>query len=70
MPFGSPRKTPVATNHERGESRWNAKLTEADVIEIRMLGPLVKSAAIAAMFGVSESNVGLILNRKSWKHIL
>lgn len=54
---------------QRGEDRYNSKLTEADVREIRRLGPTTKNIALAAQFGVSESNIEFILSRKTWKHV-
>lgn len=49
----------------RGERHGAAKLTEADVLAIRsMTGVLRKE--IAAIFGVSRTNINAIMRRKSW----
>lgn len=54
----------------KGEKRWNAKLSEAEVIRIRQLrqiGYLQKD--IAEEFGVSQSQTSSLILRKTWKHI-
>ncbi len=61
-------------NYQRGEARWNSKLTEEDVLEIRRLGnpyspDRLKDEAIAALFFISEGNVGHILKRRTWKEL-
>jgi hypothetical protein len=48
----------------RGEQHHNAKLTEAHVRAIRAASGTLDE--VAARFGVSRSNVGLIRQRKSW----
>ena len=66
-------KTPVENQadkiihgtHNRGERSGCAKLTASDVQEIRSLSGLSK-ADIARQFGVSQSRVSLIINRKAW----
>jgi len=46
------------------------KLTEENVFTIRALGQQgVRQKNIAAKFGISQSQVSLILLRKEWKHI-
>ena len=54
-----------------GESSRFAKLTEADVREIRRLhdNGEFTNRAIAKMFGVTAANVGMIVKRKTWKHV-
>lgn len=55
----------------RGENNGSAKLTATDIVAIRQKraqgGASLKS--IAREYGVSESNVKLILQRKTWAHI-
>lgn len=54
----------------RGEKRPAAKLTEYDVIrmrEERASGSTVKS--LASKYGVSESCIYYVTNRRSWKHV-
>lgn len=55
----------------RGEQHGAAKLTEADVREIRRLySPRVCSfKKLGRMFGVDFSTVYAIVKRKSWRHI-
>lgn len=67
--------TPVITEKHRfrvraGSEHHAAVLTDAQVIEMRALrneGAQLKD--IAARFGVSESNVGMICKRRTWKHL-
>ncbi len=55
----------------QGESNHKAKLTESQVIEIydrcTILGESKK--ALSLEFGVSDSNISLIITGKSWKHL-
>ena len=60
-PFWAPRV---------GSGRFNAKLTEADVVEIRKLYKAgVGPTTIAAKFGVHQSNVSNIVAGRSWRHV-
>lgn len=57
---------------ERGEYRYNAKITEEDVREIHMLHkkcPGLKQWEIAEMFGIYKGHVGEILRGEQWHHI-
>ena len=53
----------------QGSQRAAAKLTEADVIEIRRLRATHKLADLAERFGVSKAAVCLICTRKTWGHV-
>jgi hypothetical protein len=54
----------------RGGRNGRAKLTEADVREIRSAaGAGAKRAALALRFGVSADHVGGIVARRTWKHV-
>lgn len=61
------RKPPV--NH--GSDNCNAILTEAQVLEIHQLWAAKKHrrTELAAMFGISTSTIGKILNGTHWAHI-
>lgn len=53
-----------------GERNPMAKLTEKDVIEIRALSSQGNSnASIARMLSMHPTNVGCIINRKTWTHV-
>lgn len=53
-----------------GEASGAAKLTEASVKEIRLLaGTGLRQKDIAAMFGITQPNVGYIVRRETWTHI-
>lgn len=51
-----------------GEAHGMHKLTEAQVLEIRATTG-VTQRALAARFGVSQSLISFIRNRKNWSHI-
>lgn len=53
----------------RGPSAPNAKLTEADVLEIRMLRGVASQRAIAKRFGLAQCTVKRIQLRQSWRHV-
>ncbi len=53
-----------------GEKHYRAKLSEESVREIRTLSASgMTLAAIGKRFGVSGSNIGLVLRGKTWKHV-
>ncbi|MCK9568912.1 HNH endonuclease [Candidatus Pacearchaeota archaeon] len=55
----------------RGESRWIAKITEEDVREMRSLYELgVHKEILAALYGITRTNVYYIVNFKSWRHVI
>ena len=56
----------VHGTHQRGETANGAKLTEAQVREIRNLKGIMKQADIAVMFGISRPTVSSIHLRKNW----
>jgi hypothetical protein len=54
----------------RGSRHHQAKLTEAQVREIRRLAAGDQSLrSIAAQFGVSDTLIGLVVKRKFWRHV-
>lgn len=55
----------------RGEDHGRAKLTEIDVRLIRQTYALgdVTQVQLAECFGVTKSNINLIVHRIGWKHI-
>lgn len=55
-----------------GEAHGGAKLTEANVIEIRRLYAAggVSHAGLAAQFGVHHGTIGKITRRQGWTHVL
>ena len=59
---------------ERGERRWCAKLTEADVRAIRRLREEGQKRwtykELALRFGVSFQTISNIILRQTWKHVL
>ena len=55
---------------QKGSANGMTKLTEEQVIEIRRLcAQGVALRAIAPMFGISYSNVGYIVRRKTWTNV-
>ena len=67
------RDTVERGRHARGESHGRAKLTEADVREIRTSYVRGSSefgvCALARRFGVATSGISDIVNRKLWTHV-
>ncbi|MCD1287310.1 HNH endonuclease [Brevibacterium sp. CCUG 69071] len=53
----------------RGESGGRAKLTEAQVLEIRSISDDLNYREIAMKFSISRSTVWQIVRRKTWRHI-
>lgn len=54
--------------HARGERNRHAKLTDAEVVEIRnATGP---HKGIAERYGVCASSVSLIRSGRTWRHLL
>jgi len=54
----------------KSEDAPHAKLTADQVLQIRDLRAQgVTPKEIAARFNVSESNITMIVNRRTWKHI-
>lgn len=51
----------------RGEDCPAAKLTENNVLAIRSSGLSLR--AIARIYGVNKGTIGLIVHRKTWRHI-
>ena len=52
-----------------GEVSYQAKLTNADVAEIRRLAPTMKYRDIGDKYGLSEKYVAGIVCRSRWKHV-
>lgn len=52
-----------------GERNPGAKLTGADVIEIRKLAETMTGRDIAELMGVTPGAVSMILSRKRWSHV-
>ena len=55
----------------RGEKQWKAKLTARDAKEIREIYAqgLYSQPQLGKIFGVSHSQIGYVIRRKSWAHI-
>lgn len=56
----------------RGEKHWNAKLTEQDVKDIRTIYKIgnVTQSFLAKKYGVYQTLISDIINKKKWKHVL
>lgn len=52
----------------KGEAIGMSKLTEEDVRAIRLIHGMTHSE-IARLYGIDASNVGMILQRKTWRHV-
>jgi hypothetical protein len=58
-------------NQARGERARTAKLTASQVLEIRARAATtgVQLIELAAEFGVSPTNIGSIVHRRTWQHV-
>lgn len=54
---------------QKGEARFNAKLTEAKVKEIRMRGAIETDTSLAVEYGVSRKTISKIRTLETWKHV-
>lgn len=52
-----------------GTNHHNAKLTENDVLQIRLLAETQTHQSISTMYPISRANVTNIVNRRNWKHL-
>lgn len=50
----------------RGQRQWQARLTEEDIREIRSLVSGMTQSAMARKFGVDQSHISDIINRRRW----
>jgi hypothetical protein len=56
----------IHNTHSRGERCVTAKLTEAQVLEIRALEGKARRTEMAARYGVTSSPIGAILRGQNW----
>ena len=57
-------------NRARGEAHGTSKLTETDVVEMRLLYDFGASQKeLVAKYGISQSNVSAIITKRLWKFI-
>lgn len=57
--------------HQKGDKRWNAKITNEDaknILKIYKLGEY-SQAELARKYNVSKNIIWRLVNRKCWKHI-
>lgn len=55
--------------HTRGERQGNAKLTDDDVRFIRANARVLKQTEMAKLFGIRQSSIWFVINRKQWSHV-
>lgn len=71
--IGSPKENSsdmVNKNRQaKGVKTNHAKLSEDIVLQIRELYKSMSSRAVAAVFGISKTNVLDIINKRIWKHV-
>ena len=76
-PFHLWQGTPQQNSQDRaekfrgtfGETVNTCKLTEAKVLEIRKIYTPRSASRLARQFGVTHTNILMIIQRKTWKHI-
>lgn len=54
---------------QRGKSRYNAKLTEEQVLSIYKLKNVLSGAEISRSFGVSKNTINCILRGDKWSYL-
>ena len=54
-------------NHSKGESRYNSRFTEKDILFIRSSN--LSNAELGRLFNIARSSISRIRLRQSWKHI-
>lgn len=54
----------------KGSKHHQAKITEDNVREMRSLYPLFTHKQLAEMYGLARRNVGDIINRVTWPHVV
>jgi hypothetical protein len=62
-------KYPGPTSPPKGTQHHKAKLTEAEVLQIRAIGYSARMIDTANAFGISEANVSSIVRKETWKHL-
>ena len=61
---------PPRNHHDRGEHRYNAKLTETDVIEIKRLAASgMTGYRISKIYPVCMSQIYRVLRGEEWRHV-
>ena len=53
----------------RGEGYGFARLTEADMREIRQVGRAERQVDLASRFGVQQTTISRVLRRDTWAHV-
>jgi hypothetical protein len=56
--------------YNRGEQHHKSKLTDDEVMWIRVLRGFYKNVELAEMYGLDETTISTICLRKRWKHII
>lgn len=56
-------------NKPRGTQNGNAKLTEANIREIRAAYPAISGPKLARSYGVSQAAISKIVRREWWRHV-
>lgn len=61
----------IISKNCRGENQWNAKFSDADIIDIRNKWDSGKytQTEIAKLYNVKPNTINQIVNRKRWTHI-
>jgi hypothetical protein len=63
-------RAPTSNNKIQGSLNIHAKITEADVINIRALSASgISKAEIGRQYNIRDSNVCKIVSRQSWRHV-
>ena len=66
LPYG-PGNCRWATRAEQGRNSPSAKLTAAQVAEIRRIGRSIVGCVLAKRYGVTPTSISNILNNRTWR---
>jgi hypothetical protein len=64
-----PTRAPAETAYARGESMYTAKLTEAQVREIRATATKGQYRELGRLYGVAGNTIKRIANGRGWTHV-
>lgn len=69
-PSENERRKRLHGTAQQGERNGAARLTASVVLAIRRKAPAIGQRRAAALFGVSQGYVSMIVNGRAWAHIL
>lgn len=68
-PLANARDKELHGTQTRGDTHPSSKMTEEEVIALRLLAPHVSRAFLSYSFKISKSHVGQLISRTRWAHL-